>query len=66
MESEDLSSENFKMEKSRLKKESLFDDKLEELDLAKGLIRNLDDKMAARNKLADGELDKRLKKADKF
>jgi len=61
-----MESENFKMNESKLKKESPLNEKMGDLKLAKGLIQELDDKMLARNKLADGELDKRIKKASKF
>lgn len=61
-----MESENFKMNGSKLKKESPLNEKLGDLKLAKGLIQELDDKMLARNQLADGELDKRIKKANKF
>ena len=61
-----MESEHFKMNESRLKKESPLTGKLNDLKLSEGIIQNLDDKMLARNQLADGEVDKRLKKADKF
>ncbi len=61
-----MESENFKMNESKLKKESPLNEKLDDLKLAKGVIKNLDDKMLARNNIADGELDKRIKKANKF
>ncbi len=61
-----MESENFKMNELKLKKESPLSGKLGDLKLAKGIIQNLDEKMLARNGLADGELDKRIKKANKF
>lgn len=61
-----MESENFKLSESRLNKKNPLENHLGELKLAKGAIKNIDDKMMARNDLGDGELDKRLKKANKI
>jgi len=61
-----MESENFRMSNLKLKKENPFEGKLDDLKLAKGAIKDIDDLVMARNSLADGELDKRLKKANKL